>query len=102
MSAKVLNLKLSEPLAQSLSQCLRYYVEAAYPPGASDCAQVARATLLDAAQTIDSQVREQAGLIQVSRRLRSQLKAALEYCQIEQVCGISNNDVTEILVELQG
>ena len=56
------------------------YVEAAYPPGCSECGQVARAALTDAAEKLEVDFAANGGVYaEISRRLRSHLKAAFQY-----------------------
>ncbi len=59
---------------------IRDYAHAAYPPGGSDCAQVARYTLLELAATIESAVTADCHTVRISRRPRAQLAAALTWC----------------------
>lgn len=61
-----------------LLQAIREYAFAAYPPGGSECAQVSRVTLTDAAERIETLLRTGAE-ISCSRRLRSQFRAAVNY-----------------------
>lgn len=70
------------PALQAMSIAIQGYADAAYPLGGSDCAQTARAGLLDTAEKIDQQVgRGQTGNVQVtiSRRIKSHIKAAIQY-----------------------
>jgi hypothetical protein len=52
---------------------------AAYPEGGSECAQVARYTLLEAASAIEAAISADHGEAVISRRLRTSLQAALDY-----------------------
>ena len=59
---------------------MREYVEAAYPSGCSECGQVARAALIDAVEKLESDFIANDGQYgEISRRLRSHLKAAFKY-----------------------
>lgn len=78
MAAKRFSLQLDEELQAVLCNAIRLYADAAYPPGGSECAQVARETLLDTANTVEKQFADK-GVVEVSRRLKSQLKAALQF-----------------------
>lgn len=89
MAAKKLTLACTEQEKTILCEAIRLYAEAAYPPGGSQCAQVARETLLDAVRSIDEQFASK-GQAEVSRRLRAQFKSALEY--FENTANINNND----------
>lgn len=74
-----------------LCGAIRDYALAAYPPGGSECAQVARYTLLELATRIEQGISTDDGTVEISRRPRAMVKAALEYfCdRFEQgaVCG---------------
>ena len=58
---------------------IREFAHAAYPAGGSECAQVARYTLLNVAADIDTAIESNADEVTVSRRIRPNLKAALDY-----------------------
>lgn len=58
-----------------LAQAIRTFAEAAYPPGASECAQVAREALLTTAETIALS----SDGASVSTRQRSLLKQAVTW-----------------------
>ncbi len=79
MATKTLSLHCDVEVRDILTAALREYAHAAYPEGGSECAQVARYTLLQAADTVEAGVTNDSGVVQLSRRLRTQLKAALEY-----------------------
>jgi len=69
-------------MTQRLSVALRQYAEAAYPPGCSECGQVARAALDDAAVLLEAGVEQSEPYVELSKRLRAHLKVAVEYyCQ---------------------
>ena len=77
MSAETFTLQCAPGQAESLSGAVAAYAEAAYPPGGSECTQVARETLLNSAQLI---ARDAAGTGAIlSRRQRSLYKAAVEW-----------------------
>lgn len=63
----------------AICDALRQYAEAAYPPGGSECGQVARAALMDAADALQSGFTETGTHAEVSRRLRAHMKAAVRY-----------------------
>jgi len=80
--AKLLRIECPPSLVQRLSIALREYAEAAYPPGCSECGQVARAALEDAAGLLEAGVNQSLPYMELNRRLRAHLKAAVEYyCQ---------------------
>lgn len=90
MASKKLSLYFSLALKQDLCAAIRLYAEAAYPPGGSECAQVAHETLLEAAHAIDEQFAT-SGRAEVSSRLRGQLNAALDY--YADVAGVDGSDI---------
>jgi len=63
-------------IAQALGQAVHAYVNAAYPQGGSECAQVARTTLLDTAEQCFA---HRAGVLRLRRRQLSQLRAATRW-----------------------
>jgi hypothetical protein len=62
-----------------LCTAIREYAHAAYPEGGSECAQVARYTLLELAADIDAGITDDNETVEVSKRPRAMVKAALEY-----------------------
>ena len=62
-------------LRRVIGQALRLYVDAAYPCGGRECAQVARETLLNSARDVEAA----AAAVAVSRRQRALFKAAINY-----------------------
>ena len=79
MAARTLVLHCDNSIREILSRAIREYAHAAYPEGGSECAQVARYTLLNVADDIDAAIESAAATVGISRRLRTNLKAALEY-----------------------
>ncbi len=67
------------PALQAMSIAIQGYADAAYPPGGSDCAQTARAGLLDTAEKISQQVDLGYKQVTISRRIKSHIKAAIQY-----------------------
>ncbi len=105
MPAKTLLLQCDVTVRDILCTALREYAHAAYPEGGSECAQVARYTLLQAADTIEAGISDETGEVQVSRRLRTNLKAALEYWfdrRDEQTCASSVQQRTHFAELLKG
>lgn len=98
MAGKLMTLELDTGLQQTLCEAVRLYAEAAYPPGGSECAQVARESLLTAASSIHEQCAEN-GHAEVSRRLRVQLKSALDY--FAEVNAANGKDVCSAVEQLQ-
>lgn len=78
MSAKVIHLQCSPNLSDSMAAAIRNYVAVQYPPGASDCALAAREALLTVADNIET-VCQTAATVELSRRLRTMLKIAVNY-----------------------
>ena len=62
-----------------LCTAIREYAHAAYPEGGSDCAQLARYTLLELAAEINAGISEENTSVEISKRPKSMVKAALEY-----------------------
>ena len=78
MSAKVIQLQCSPNLSSAMAASIRNYVAVQYPPGVSDCALAAREALLTVADNIES-VCQTAASVELSRRLRTMLKMAVNY-----------------------
>lgn len=76
MRPREIELGCPAALAVELAGALRAYAEAAYPPGGSECAQVAREALLDTANSIDAAT---AGVIRLPRRQLPLLRAAVTW-----------------------
>jgi hypothetical protein len=79
MASRILTLRCDVAIKELLCRTIREYAHAAYPEGGSDCAQVARYTLLEAASAIDAAITPDHGEAAISRRLRTTLKAAIDY-----------------------
>jgi len=79
MSAGKINLQCDVAVKDILCRAIRDYAYAAYPEGGSDCAQVARYTLLELAQQIDAGITPDRHCVEISRRPRAMFRAALEY-----------------------
>lgn len=74
-------------MQQVLSAAIREYAGAAYPPGGSECGQVARQALMDAADKLDSGFVASGGTYtELSRRLRAHVKAALSFYVEQHQC----------------
>ena len=78
--AKIITLECPEEVIEILVNCITAYAEAAYPEGASECAQASRAALLEAALHIKRQAENNDFSVKFSRRLSTNFKAALKYC----------------------
>jgi hypothetical protein len=79
MAARTLILQCDNSIREILSRAITEFAHAAYPEGGSECAQVARYTLLNVAADIDAAIESDAGEVTISRRIRSNVKAALDY-----------------------
>jgi hypothetical protein len=79
MAAGKLVLTCDAMVRDILCQAIRDYAVAAYPPGGSDCAQVARYTLLELAGRIEAGITGAQGSVEISRRPRAMVRAALTY-----------------------
>ena len=62
-----------------LCTAIREYAHTAYPAGGSECAQVARYTLLELAAAIEAGITGENQSIEVSKRPTAMVRAALEY-----------------------
>lgn len=79
MAAAKITLHCDEPVRDILCAAIREYALAAYPPGGSECAQVARYTLLELADQIDAGIGQESGSVEISKRPRAMVKAAIQY-----------------------
>lgn len=79
MAARTLVLQCDNSIREILSRAITEFAHAAYPEGGSECAQVARYTLLNVAADIDAAIESDAGEVTISRRIRPNVKAALDY-----------------------
>jgi hypothetical protein len=79
MPPATITLQCDTGVRDILCRAIREYAHAAYPDGGSDCAQVARYTLLELAQQIDAGISSDQERVEISRRPRVMVKAAIEY-----------------------
>jgi len=79
MPPATITLQCDEAVKDILCRAIREYAHAAYPEGASDCAQVARYTLLELARQIDAGITSGQRSVAISGRPRAMVKAAIEY-----------------------
>ncbi len=79
MPPATITLQCDLAVKEILCRAIREYAYAAYPEGGSDCAQVARYTLLELARQIDAGITSERQLVDISRRPRVMVKAAIEY-----------------------
>ena len=76
MRSKTVQLPCDAGMAHSLGRAIRSYAHAAYPPGGSECAQVAREALLDVARQCDA---HRGGGLTLRKRMLPQLRAAVRW-----------------------
>ncbi len=79
MVSRILTLRCDVVIKDLLCRAICEYAHAAYPEGGSECAQVARYTLLEAASAVDAAITANHAEAVISRRLRTILKAAIDY-----------------------
>ena len=77
MTDKTFAIAVSQSQARKIAEAIEVYAHAAYPVGGSDCAQVSRDALLDSAKAFSSL--EADGIVQVRKRQRRPLKAAVDW-----------------------
>lgn len=102
MAARTMTLQCDIAIKDILCQAIRDYAHAAYPEGGSECAQVARYTLLELAATIDAGVTADNPVIEVSKRPRAMVKAAIEYYfdRMDAVQGGASKEQRKVFVAL--
>lgn len=85
-----------------LCAAIREYAHAAYPEGGSECAQVARYTLLELAAEIEAGISGECETVEVSKRPRAMVKAALEYYfnRADEVQGLTSAHQRELFASL--
>ena len=76
MTRKSASIDCDAQTAGDLARAIRAYTEAAYPLGGSDCAQVARNALLDAAADCDA---HESGSLALRRRQLALLRACVRW-----------------------
>lgn len=76
---KTITLEAPPLLQEIVVAALRTYAEAAYPPGGSECGQVARGAIMDVARAMELGFSEHGRRAEVSRRMRANLKSAIRY-----------------------
>jgi hypothetical protein len=76
---KQLQLNCPQALVEVICQAIELYATVAYPPGGSECAQAAREALRSAAQSLAEHYNPQTETTNMSRRMLTHVKAALEY-----------------------
>lgn len=79
MIKRSVDLALDPAARRVFCQAIRRYAAVAYPPGGSECAQVARETLLNTVQAIEATPTVQPGITLPKRQL-AMLTGAVEWC----------------------
>jgi len=95
MPPATITLQCDVAVKDILCRAIREYAHAAYPEGGSDCAQVARYTLLELAQQIDAGITTGHPHVEISRRPRAMVKAAIEYLFDRQDAGTGAGSVRQ-------
>lgn len=75
---KTFLLRCAPEFAAQLADAIETYARAAYPPGGSECAQVALQTLTESANVIRRDAATEQGAM-LRRRQRTQFKAAINW-----------------------
>lgn len=76
MKSKTVEIECAQSEADRLASAVRTYARQAYPSGGSECSQVAREALLDAASLIAA---HRGGPLGLRRRQMAQLRAAVTW-----------------------
>ena len=76
MQRRSIGIRCDHPTAARLAEATRGYVDAAYPPGGSECAQAARNALLDTARLCEA---HQAGELVLRRRQLALLRSVVHW-----------------------
>ncbi len=79
MAAGTITIACDDEVRDILCRAIRDYAFAAYPRGGSDCAQVARYTLLELASQIETGIAGGRVTVEISKRPRAMIKAAVQY-----------------------
>ena len=95
MKSKTFSLTLTPAQLGAVAEAWLGYADAAYPPGASECAQVARSTLLASADALQQQANG-GPPAPLRRRQRAILKAAVAWYYSEEGPG-NPADASELL-----
>jgi hypothetical protein len=79
MASGKIQLHCDIPVRDLLCSAIRDYAHAAFPVGGSECAQLARYTLLELVTRIEQGISADVGTVAISRRPRAMMRAALGY-----------------------
>ena len=102
MTARKITLHCDIAVKDIACAAIRDYAHAAYPEGGSECAQVARYTLLELAADIDAGITGHSETVDISKRPRAMLKAAFEYYfnRMDEARGATSTHQRCLFVEL--
>jgi hypothetical protein len=102
MTARKITLRCDSAVRDIACAAIRDYAHAAYPEGGSECAQVARYTLLELAADIDAGIAEHSETVEISKRPRAMLKAAFEYYfnRMDETLGVTSTHQRRLFAEL--
>ena len=102
MAARKITLHCDVAVRDIVCAAIRDYAHAAYPEGGSECAQVARYTLLELAAEIDAGITGHSETVQISKRPRAMVKAAIEYYfnRMDEARGVSSTHQRSLFLEL--
>ena len=79
MASRKIVLCCDVPTRDILYAAIREYAHAAYPQGGTECAQLARYTLLELAAEINAGISADKRSVEISKRPKAMVRAALEY-----------------------
>ncbi len=102
MASRKIILRCDIPVRDILCIAIREYAHAAYPEGGSECAQVARYTLLQLAAEINDGISAEKVSVEISKRPRPMVKAALElyFNRQDEACATTSMHQCELFVSL--
>lgn len=102
MAVRKITLHCDVAVSDIVCTAIREYAHAAFPEGGSECAQVARYTLLELAAEIDAGITEHSQTVQISKRPRAMVKAAFEYYfnRMDAVQGMTSSRQRQLFAEL--
>ena len=102
MASRKIVLHCDIPVRNILCTAIREYAHAAYPEGSSECTQVARYTLLELAAEISDGISEEKVSVEISKRPKPIVMAALEYYfdRQDEACSSTSTHQRELFVRL--
>ena len=102
MAARKITLHCDVAVSDIVCTAIREYAHAAYPEGGSECAQVARYTLLELAADIQAGITEHCQSVEISKRPRAMVKAAFEYHfnRMDELQGVTSTHQRQLFAEL--